>query len=53
MNVVIATTRTGFERIFRCPTETQLRELKRRRQDEAPANSRGVMKKRKAMEGEG
>ena len=47
------TTLTGFERIFRRPTETQLRELKRRRQDEAPTYSRGVKKKRKAKEGEG
>ena len=29
------TTLTGFERIFRRPTETQLRELKRRRRDES------------------
>ena len=48
------TTLTGFDHIFRCPTEAQLRELKRRRQDgEAPAYSRGVKKKRKAKEGEG
>ena len=48
------TTLTGFDHIFRCPTEAQLRELKRRRQDgEAPAYSRGVKKKRQAKEGEG
>ena len=45
---------TGFDQIFRRPTEAQLRELKRRRQDDkAPAYSRGVKKKRKAKEGEG
>ena len=50
------TTLTGFDQIFRRPTEAQLRALKRRRQDdEAPAYmySRGVKKKRKAKEGEG
>ena len=47
------TTLAGFERVFRCPTETQLRELKRRRRDEVPTYSRGVKKTRKAKEGEG
>eukprot|EP00966_Prymnesium_polylepis_P143495 3312631-Prymnesium_polylepis.1 len=52
---------TGFERIFthtaehaciRGPTEAQLRELKRRRRDEAEY-ARGVKRARKAKEGEG
>ena len=45
---------TGSEQIFRRPTETQLRELKRWRQTEALQRTRGVSRKRKrkAKEGE-